>query len=59
MPVLFNGVIVGAVVHYAYAPVVPLPLCMLSVAAGEAAVCFIVGPLLLRALKRLPSKFLL
>ena len=59
MPVILNGLIVGAVVHYVYAPVVPLPLCMLSVAAGEAAVCFIVGPLLLRALKRLPSKFLL
>ena len=34
MPVLFNGVIVGAVVHYCYAPVFPLPLSMLSVAAG-------------------------
>lgn len=58
MPVLFNGVIVGAVVHYAYAPVMPLPLCMLSVAAGEAIVCFAVGPMLLRVLRRLPSKFL-
>ena len=26
MPVLFNGVIVGAVVHYCYAPVMALPL---------------------------------
>ena len=58
MPVLFNGVIVGAVVHYAYAPVIPLPLCMLSVAAGEAVVCFIAGPLVLQVLRRLPSRFL-
>lgn len=59
MPVLFNGLIVGAVVHYAYAPVIPLPLCMLSVAAGEAVACLLLGPALLRALRRLPSKFLL
>ena len=58
MPVLFNGVIVGAVVHYAYAPVIALPLCMLFVAVGEAVACLLVGPLLLRALKQLPSKFL-
>ena len=59
MPVLFNGIIVGAVVHYAYAPVLPLPVCMLSVAAGEAVACFLLGPAVLRALRRLPSKFLL
>ena len=58
MPVLFNGVIVGAVVHFAYAPVVPLPLCMLFVAAGEAVACFLLGPLLLRAAKKLPSRLL-
>lgn len=55
MPVLFNGVIVGAVVHYCYAPVIPLPLCMLSVAAGEAVACLLVGPLLIRLLRRLPK----
>ena len=54
MPVLVNGVIVGAVVHYAYSPALPLPLCMLSVAAGEAVACFVLGPLLLRALSRVP-----
>ena len=58
MPVLFNGVIVGAVVHFAYAPVMPLPLCMLFVAAGEAVACYALGPAVLRALRRLPSKFL-
>ena len=52
MPVLFNGVIVGAVVHFCYAPAMPLALCMLSVAAGEAAVMFAVGLPLLRFLPR-------
>lgn len=36
MPVLFNGVIVGSVVHFCYSTAIALPLCMLSVAAGEA-----------------------
>ena len=58
MPVLFNGVIVGAVVHYCYAPVIPLPLCMLSVAAGEAVSCMLLGPVVLRAVQRIPSKML-
>ena len=58
MPVLFNGVIVGAVVHFAYAPVIPLPLCMLSVALGEAVACMLLGPIVLRAVRRIPSKML-
>ena len=58
MPVLFNGVIVGAVVHYCYAPVIALPLCMLFVAAGEAVACMLVGPVVLRAAGRIPQKLL-
>ena len=58
MPVTFNGLIVGAVVHYVYAPVVPLPLCMLSVAAGEIIPCYVLGPAVLHVLRRLPSRFL-
>ena len=58
MPVLFNGVIVGAVVHFAYAPAIPLPLCMLSVALGEAISCMLLGPIVLRAVSRIPSKML-
>ena len=58
MPVLFNGVIVGAVVHYAYAPVIALPLCMLFVALGEAVACMLLGPIVLRAVTRIPSKML-
>ena len=58
MPVLLNGLIVGAVVHFVYAPVVPLPLCMLSVAAGEIIPCMVLGPMLLRMLAHLPSKYM-
>lgn len=58
MPVLFNGVIVGAVVHFCYSPAIPLPLCMLSVAAGEAIACFVVGPLMMKALERVPRELL-
>ena len=56
MPVLFNGVIVGAVVHYCYSPTFPLLLCMLTVAIGEAIACMIVGPLLIGALRRIPGR---
>lgn len=58
MPVLFNGVIVGAVVHYCYAPVVALPLCMIFVACGEAVACMVLGPILLRAVRGIPQKLL-
>ena len=58
MPVLFNGVIVGAVVHYCYAPAVALPLCMLFVALGEAVACMLVGRIVLRAVQRIPEKLL-
>lgn len=58
MPVVFNGVIVGTVVHAAYSPTVPLALCMLCVAAGEAASCCVLGPMVLRAMERIPQKLL-
>lgn len=58
MPVLLNGIIVGAVVHYAYAPAVALPLCMLFVAGGEAVSCLAVGPLVLRLMERIPRALL-
>ncbi|MBE5799942.1 MAG: QueT transporter family protein [Clostridiales bacterium] len=58
MPVLYNGVIVGTVVHTCYAPMIALPLCMLFVAAGEAVSCMLLGPIVLRAARRIPSKML-
>ena len=57
MPVLFNGVIVGAVVHYCYAPVVALPLCMLCVAVGEAIAVYVCGMILLKAMEHIPEKY--
>ncbi len=56
MPVFFNGVIVGAVVHACYTPGIALPLCMVFVASGEAVSCCVLGQMLLRALRRLPSQ---
>ena len=58
MPVLFNALIVGTVVHVAYSPSVPVLLCMLSVGAGEAVSCCLLGPVMLRALERIPQKML-
>lgn len=58
MPVLFNGLIVGSVVHFCYAPMIALPLCILFVAAGEAVSCMILGPIVLRAVRRIPSRML-
>ena len=63
MPVLFNGVIVGPVVYMAYvrAPgaAVSWPILLSSmgtVALGELAVCFVLGLLLVRVLRRLPRQ---
>ena len=50
--------IVGAVVHFCYSPAIALPLCMLSVAAGEAVACLVVGPLLISVLRRMPASVL-
>ena len=61
--VLFNGLIVGPVVYFAYVydpagavSVGTLLFTMLTVAAGEMAVCYVLGLPLYYALKRLPEK---
>ncbi len=54
MPVIFNGIIVGAVVHFCYEPAISLPLCLLFVAIGEAIACYVAGTLLVHVLKRTP-----
>ena len=56
-PVIFNGLIVGAVVHVCYTPELPMSLCMLSVAAGEALAVYAVGFLFLKAIMRVPEKY--
>lgn len=62
-PAIFNGLIVGPVVYFAYvrapgAPVsVPTLLFnMATVALGELAVCYVLGLPLIYALKKLPPK---
>lgn len=63
MPALFNGIIVGPVVYFAYvrpagaavnAPA--LLYCAGTVALGELAVCYTLGLFLLRALRRVPER---
>lgn len=63
MPMIFNGLIVGPVVYFAYvrAPgdsvsVGTLAFNILTVALGELVVCFILGLLLYYGLKRLPDE---
>lgn len=56
-PILFNGLIVGAVVHVCYTPEMPLPLCMFFVALGEAIAVYVCGMILLRAMARVPEKY--
>ena len=65
MPVLFNGIIVGPVVYMAYvrAPGAPIswPLLLSSagtVAFGELVVCYVLGLLLMKVLRRLPERYL-
>ena len=62
-PTIFNGLIVGPVVYFAYvrapgAPVnVPtLVFNMATVALGELVVCYVLGLLMIYALKKLPKK---
>jgi len=54
-PVLFNGLVVGVLVHYLYAPEIALPLCMLYVAVGQAIACYALGLPLLAGMRRLPE----
>ena len=57
-PVVLNLLIVGPMVHYLYTPTIPLPLCMLSVGAGQAISCYALGLPLLAAVRRLPERLL-
>ena len=66
MPVLFNALIVGPVVYFAYSKgpggMFSLPLLlidMLTVGIGEAIACYVLGGVALSGAKRLPKKYLL
>ena len=52
MPALSNGVIVGLLLRYVYAVPMPLYVCMLSVAAGEAIICCLVGVPMIKGLQK-------
>ena len=64
-PVLFNGLIVGPVVYFAYvrAPGAPVSIPtllfnMATVALGELVVCYVLGLPMIQALRKLPRKLL-
>ena len=64
-PTIFNGLIVGPVVYFAYvrAPGDPVSVStllfnMATVAFGELVVCYILGLLMIHGLKKLPKKTL-
>jgi len=54
-PVVFNALIVGVLVHFLYAPDVPLLLCMFQVGVGQAVACYALGLPLLTGMRRLPE----
>ncbi len=63
MPTIFNAVIVGPVVYFAYSKtaesafsIILLLKDVLSVAIGEVVVCYVLGMLLIHALKKAPVK---
>lgn len=65
MPVVFNGLIVGPVVYFAYVRPggTPINWALLyssigTVALGEAVVCYVPGLLMLKLMRRLPAKYL-
>ena len=65
MPVIFNGLIVGPVVYFAYvrAPGEAVNWAVLlssigTVALGELVVCYVLGLPLLKVLRRIPAKYL-
>jgi uncharacterized membrane protein len=53
MPVLSNAIIIGIMLHVAFGE--PLWMSMLTVGAGEALACFVLGIPLVKALERVPN----
>ena len=53
MPVLSNAVIIGVMLHVAFGE--PLWMSMLTVGAGEALACFVLGIPLVKALEKVPG----
>lgn len=55
MPVISNAVIVGVMLHVAFGE--PLWMSMLTVGAGEALACFVLGIPLVKALEKMPKLY--
>ncbi len=55
MPVISNAVIVGVMLHVAFGE--PLWMSMLTVGAGEALACFVLGIPLVKALEKVPKLY--
>lgn len=53
MPVLSNAIIIGIMLHVAFGE--PLWMSMLTVGAGEALACFVLGIPLVKALEKVPK----
>lgn len=56
-PILFNGLIIGAMLFYVYRVPMPLYACILWVGAGEFAACYLIGYPLIRLLKKYKKIF--
>ena len=55
MPVLSNAIIIGVMLHVAFGE--PLWMSMLTVGAGEALACFVLGIPLVKALEKAPKLY--
>jgi uncharacterized membrane protein len=56
-PVIANGLIIGAMLHYAYGVPLSLPACILWVSLGQAIACYGIGFPLLKYLQKRKSIF--
>ncbi|MBR5110171.1 MAG: QueT transporter family protein [Clostridia bacterium] len=55
MPVLSNAIIIGVMLHVAFGE--PLWMSMLTVGAGEALACYVLGIPLMKALEKMPKLY--
>lgn len=57
-PVLFNALVIGCILRYAYGVALPLWLCMASVGLGQLIACYAMGLPLVRMMRRIPSRYI-
>ena len=56
-PIIFNGLVIGSMLYYAYSVPVSLPACILWVALGEALACYGLGLPLIKYLNKRKAIF--